>query len=429
MLEESSTESDSELGIRDSGSGARDSDRRQNSTLKIENWRVTTNPLAQHYSRFRVHERLLLTGHSHQAWPDVGFEGQQQAWLDAAEFVDDKWERAAAQAAAVRAGFARIIGDSAENIALGQNTHELVTRWLSALPLLTHRRIVTTDGEFHSIRRQVDRLAEEGIAVVNVPAHPADTLVERLIASLDSHTACVMVSSVLFETAEIVPGLDRLADACRLRGIPLLVDAYHQVNVVPLDLRRAGLDDAFVTGGGYKYCQLGEGNCFLRVPPGTHMRPVLTGWFAEFDALEDGGEGSVAYGAGAAAFGGATYDVTSHYRAAAVFAFHARHELTPERLRAISQHQVGLLKTEFERMDLAPSLAHVEPMPDDRRAGFLAIRTGHAKAVVRLLRDRGVYIDSRRDILRVGPAPYLRDDQLRATIAAIGDVLNPRVAS
>src|SRR4030095_5601581 len=96
----------------------------------------TTNPLAQHYSRFRVHERLLLTGHSHQAWPDVGFEGQQQAWLDAAEFVDDKWERAAAQAAAVRAGFARIIGDSADNIALGQNTHELGTRWRSALPLI-----------------------------------------------------------------------------------------------------------------------------------------------------------------------------------------------------------------------------------------------------------------------------------------------------
>ena len=31
--------------------------------------------LAVHYSRFRVAERLLLTGHSHQAWPDGGFEG------------------------------------------------------------------------------------------------------------------------------------------------------------------------------------------------------------------------------------------------------------------------------------------------------------------------------------------------------------------
>ena len=48
-----------------------------------------------------------------------------------------------------------------------------------------------------------------------------------------------------------------------------------------------GLADAFVTGGGYKYCQLGEGNAFLRVPPGRQMRPVLTGWFAEFASRGD----------------------------------------------------------------------------------------------------------------------------------------------
>ena len=86
------------------------------------------NPLAQHYSRFRVAERLLLTGHSHQAWPDAGFEGQQRAWLDAAEFVDDKWARAAEQAAAVRAGFARLIGDRPENIALGQSNETTFLR-------------------------------------------------------------------------------------------------------------------------------------------------------------------------------------------------------------------------------------------------------------------------------------------------------------
>ncbi len=371
-------------------------------------------------------ERLLLTGHSHQAWPDVGFEAQQRAWLDAAEYVDDKWERAAAQADAVRAGFARLIGDRAGNIALGQNTHELVTRWLSALPLRERPRIVTTDGEFHSIRRQVDRLAEEGVAVVNVSATPADSLVERMIATLDSRTACVMVSSVQFETAEIVPDLGLLAAACRRHGIALLIDAYHQVNVVPLDLNRAGLADAFVTGGGYKYCQLGEGNCFLRVPQGTRMRPVLTGWFAAFDTLEEG-QGPVAYGEGAAAFGGATYDVTSHYRAAAVFAFHEQQGLTPERLRSISQHQVGLLRTAFERLDISPAVARIEPMPDERRGGFLAIRTAGAKTVVRRLRERGVYVDSRRDILRVGPAPYLRDDQLRDAIAAIGEALSSRL--
>ena len=323
----------------------------------------------------------------------------------------------------MRAGFARLVGDNAENIALGQNTHELVTRWLSALPLSTHPRIVTTDGEFHSIRRQVDRIAEEGVVVIKVPARPVETLAERVIASLDSRTACAMVSTVLFETAEIVPGLDLLAAACRREGVPLLLDAYHHLNVLPFDLNRSTLNDVFVTGGGYKYCQLGEGNCFLRVPPESRLRPVLTGWFAEFDTLEYPSQKQVAYGEGAAAFGGATYDVTSHYRAAAVFAFHEQQGLTPGRLRAISQHQVGLLKTEFEQLDVSPTTARVEPMPDERRGGFLAIRAASAKDIVHRLRERGVHADARGDILRMGPAPYLRDDQLRDAVDALGETL------
>ncbi len=214
--------------------------------------------LATHYSRFRVGERLLLTGHSHQAWPDVGFEAQQRAWLDAAEYVDDKWEKAEAQAARVRAGFARLLGDHADNIALGQNTHELVTRWLSALPLRARPRLVTTDGEFHSLRRQVDRLAEEGVEVAMVPAPPVDTLADRLAAAVDPRTACVMVSSVLFETAAIVPGLEDLAARCRRDGIPLLLDAYHHLNVVPFTLG-SGLHDVFVTGGGYSTASWAKG--------------------------------------------------------------------------------------------------------------------------------------------------------------------------
>lgn len=385
----------------------------------------SANPLARHYSRFRVGDRLLLTGHSHQAWPDVGFEAQQRAWLDAAEYVDEKWEKAEIQAARVRSGFARLLGDSPENIALGQNTHELVTRWLSALPWRHRRRIVTTDGEFHSLRRQADRLAEEGIEIVKVSAQPADTLSGRIAVSTDSRTACVIVSSVLFETAEIVPGLDWLAASCRRDGIPLLIDAYHQLNVAPFDVR-SGFEDVFVTGGGYKYCQLGEGNCFLRVPPLSRMRPVLTGWFAEFESLEEVGDGRVVYGAGARAFGGATYDVTSHYRAAAVFDFFEEQQLSVQRLHQIYRQQVQLLKTEFERLDCPPSVAHVEPMPDEQRGGFLAIRANDAVGLQRRVRERGLHTDARGTVLRLGPAPYLRDEQLVDAVRVIADVLSSR---
>src|ERR1041385_6568374 len=153
------------------------------------------NALAAEYSLFRLSERLLLTGHSHQAWPDLAFEAQGQAWLDAARYVDDKWDHAFAQADRGRAGFARLVGDAGDGIALAPSTHELVVRLLSALPLGARPRLVTTDGEFHTIRRQLDRLAEEGIAIVRVAEAPLESVADRLTDAVDDGAALVLVSA------------------------------------------------------------------------------------------------------------------------------------------------------------------------------------------------------------------------------------------
>ena len=386
----------------------------------------TPNPLALQYGRFRVAERLLLTGHSHQAWPDRGFDGHRQAWLDAAELVDEKWERAFARAERVRRGYARLLGDDPENIALAQSTHELVVRFLSALPLRERPRIVTTDGEFHTVRRQLDRLAEEGLEVVKVAAHPAASVAERLLPELDDRVAAVLVSSVFYQTGHIAGGLRELQDACRRVGAELLVDAYHSLNVVPFRLADEGLEEAFVVGGGYKYCQLGEGSCFLRVPPGREaMRPVITGWFSEFSALEEPETGgAVVYGRGPDRFAGSTYDPTSHYRAAEVFDCFDEWGLTPELLREVSQHHVGFLAKRFDALDADPSLIDRDRGVElSGIGGFLALRTPYADELCRRLRECGVFSDYREDLLRLGPAPYLSEAQLIESVALLGECL------
>jgi selenocysteine lyase/cysteine desulfurase len=360
----------------------------------------------------------LLTGHSQQAWPDVARAAQLAAWDDAAQHVDDKWGRAFAQAERVRAGFARLLGEPDATIALAPSTHDLLVRWLSALPLRRRPRLVTTDGEFHSARRQLDRLVEEAVEVVKVAALPAATLAGRLADRVDDRTAGVLVSAVLYENAHIVSHLSELLAACRRRGAELLVDAYHALNVVPFAIHEQGLDAAFVVGGGYKYCQLGEGNCFLRAPRDCTLRPVVTGWFSEFGTLAEAPAGVVTYGPGPDRFAGATYDPTSHYRAAAVFDFFATQQLTPSLLREVSQHQVGLLARRFDEMDLDPDIVRRDGSVSlDAIGGFLALRAPRAAAMGAALRQRGVWVDARGDYLRLGPAPYLSDAQLEAAIA------------
>ena len=211
------------------------------------------------------------------------------------------------------------------NIALGQNTHELVTRWLSALPLRDRRR---------SSRPTANSTPSGGSSIASprsgssrssrIPARPADTLAERLPRAVDDRTACVLVSSVLYETAEIVPELDRVAAACaraRRRAARRCLPPAQRRSVRHRALM--GLADAFVTGGGYKYCQLGEGNCFparaAGLPPAAGAHRLVRGVRGAGTGARES-PGAVRRRRGTA-FAGATYDPTSHYRAAAVFAF------------------------------------------------------------------------------------------------------------
>ena len=203
------------------------------------------------------------------------------------------------------------------------------------------------------------------------------------------------------------------------------MDSYHALGVIPFDLSAHGLENAFVVGGGYKYLQLGEGNCFLRTPPGCELRPVFTGWFSEFAELaEEKVPGEVRYGKGPARFAGSTFDPTSQYRAAAVMDFFDEHGLDGTFLRAVSLLQVGLLAEAFRGADLDPRKVFLdETVRMEDRGGFLALTSPEAGRLSAELRERGVHTDFRGSTLRFGPAPYLSDQQIVTAMEALREVV------
>ena len=96
--------------------------------------------------------------------------------------------------------------------------------------------------------------------------------------------------------------------------------------------------------------------------------------------------------------------------------------MTPDRLRAVNQHQVAMLVKQFEALDVDPDAAAIVPIQSARRGGFIAIRSPQASGLVLRLRARGLYADSRGDILRLGPAPYISDQQLLDAGGILGSV-------
>ncbi|TMP45941.1 kynureninase [Pseudoalteromonas citrea] len=382
--------------------------------------------LQPYYQDFKVHERLLLSGHSHQAWPDVAKQGILECYQHAAEHIDDKWQFAFQKAERVKAFYASLLGEPSAQITLGSSTHELILRFLSDLdcfkpPNKKPIRIVTTDGEFHSMRRQLNRLKDLNIDIQTLPVHPTHTLAQRLIEAVDANTDAVMVSAVFYGTSEIFEDIGHVADHAYSKGVPCLVDAYHALNVIPFNIKSRQLEHAFIVSGGYKYCQAGEGNCMLRIPENYQGSPIITGWFAEFNVLEQA-PGEVKYAKGSNAFSGSTYDPVSHYRAAAVFDFFESQRLTPEKLRDISQQQITFLSDGIKSQPKLSQHFTFASHSIARNAGFLALTTKNANQWATQLNTHGVQCDSRGQQLRLGPAPYVSFAQLNQAITIMDKI-------
>jgi kynureninase len=358
---------------------------------------------APHFSRFlgAVPGRLHVAAHSHHPWPDVTFEAQQAAWLDAARLMDDKWDEVFG--AVLPEAAAHITGrlglSDPEAIGFAPSTHALVMRLVSSLAPPV--RILTTDAEFHSFARQATRLEEDGLAAVErVAAEPFDTFPARFAdaAGRGGHDL-VYLSQVFFNSAYVVPDLASLVAAVPDPDALVVIDGYHGFMAVPTDL--AAIEGrAFYLAGGYKYAMAGEGACFAHCPPGYAERPRDTGWFAGFAALSDGPTGKVAYAPGGGRLLGATFDPTGVYRLNAVQRWLDGLGVTVADIHA----HVGALQSRFLAAGHHPELV---PGPEvEDRGHFLTFRLPDAAAVHAALHEAEVITDFRGDRLRIGFGLY-----------------------
>jgi kynureninase len=381
--------------------------------------------LSAAFSRFRNGDprRLHFAAHSHHFWPDVTFDAQALAWQDAARYVDDKWEVVLGEVwPAVAAGIARHLklSDKA-TLVPAPNTFEFVNRLLSCDPLDRAMRIVTTDGEFHSFRRQIERLAEDDlVAVTAVAVEPFATLAERLVAAVYAHQPdMVFVSQVFFNSGFALTELDALLDAVAAPERLVVIDGYHGFLARPTDLSRIETR-AFYLAGGYKYAMSGEGACFMHCPPGLAPRPRNTGWFASFGDLA-GERTGVPYARDGMRFMGATFDPSGLYRMRAVLDWLAGLKIDAALIHAHVEALQARFMAALAETPCGPLAADhlVVPLANPARGNFLAFEHPQADAWYRRLHEAGIVTDVRGTRLRVGFGLYHNADDVDRLIARL----------
>jgi len=368
-------------------------------------------------------ERLHFAAHSHHLWPDASFEGQVEAWNDAARLADRKWDKVMGEVwPAAQAEVAAELGTGQpDSIVFSSNTHDFLIRLVTAAPRRGPQlKVLTTDGEFHSARRQLARWAEEGwIAVDRIATDPFETFSERLLAAVRTgEHDFILVSQVMFGSGRVFEAVDQLATLGRPEGPWVVIDGYHAFMALDRPFGATAAKTAYYLGGGYKYAMSGEGCCFLHAPPGFGPRPPVTGWYAEFEDLSLP-PGSVGYAKDATRFLGATFDPSALYRFTAVRKALAENGLTTARIyahvEALQQRFLGSLAgTRFADAEL------LNPLDGHPHARFLAFRDANAQRWYSDLLARNCIADVRGDVLRVGFGIYQDEEDVDRLVHHVG---------
>ena len=367
--------------------------------------------------------RLHFAAHSHHLWPDASFEGQAEAWNDAARLADRKWDKVMGELwPAAQAEVAAELGTgSPDDIVLAPNTHDFLIRLVTGAPRRAGQlKVLTSDGEFHSARRQLARWEEEGwIVVTRVATEPFDTFADRFLSEAQSGSHdFIFVSQVMFASGRIFDRVEELAALARADGPWVVIDGYHAFMALDRPLGAAAASSAFYLGGGYKYAMSGEGCAFMHAPPGFGPRPPITGWFAEFEDLTLP-PGRVGYAKDGCRFMGATFDPSALYRFTAVRRMLAENGLTTAR---ISAHVDALQRQLLDASQETP-LAEAEllnPLDGGPHARFLAFRNPSAQRWNEVLKANNCITDVRGDVLRIGFGIYQDEGDVGRLVGLLG---------
>lgn len=372
-----------------------------------------------------VPSRLHMAAHSHHLWPDVTLDAQVDVWRDAAVLADHKWDKVFGEVYPAAQGLvARELNlPSPETVVFAPNTHTLLAVLASAIDRKPVR-VLSTDGEFHSFRRQAQRWVEAGEIELTLVDSEASDFAERfLTAAKTGAYDLIFVSHVFFKTGFVFDRVWELAEFARPEGPWVVVDGYHGFRAVPTDLS-AVADRVFYVAGGYKYAMAGEGAAFLHAPPGFGPRPALTGWYAEFGDLE-GPPGGVGYARDASRFMGATFDPSGLYRFVAAGKMLEAEGLTTA---SVARHVARLKSVLLARIALGEAgllkdATVVNPMGAGPQARFLALRHEKASAWKQALAEKGVVVDVRDNVLRIGLSIYHDEADIAAFCAACSGLL------
>jgi kynureninase len=339
-----------------------------------------------------------------RVWAEEGVRAWARGWWQMPLTVGDE--------------IAPLIGAGAGEVVMVPNVTMGQAAVLSAMDYTPPRdRVVMTALDFPSVRYVYDRLATRlGARVVVVPSGDGISVdTERLLGAIDERTRLVAVSHVIFRSAYVMD-VEAICRRAHEVGAMVSLDAFHAVGVLPVDVKRIGVD--FLTGGVLKWLCGGPGGSFLYVSPEVSRRvsPALTGWQAH--ARPFAFEPEMDYAEDAFRWLTGTPVVPALYAASEGPRIVRRAGVDAVRAKSIRQTS--------RLIELADSRGYTVNAPREaaRRGGTVAVDVPHAYEVAQVLLANDVLVDYRPGAgIRIAPHFYTTDEELERAMGLIDEAL------
>ena len=183
------------------------------------------------------------------------------------------WEHWGIPGELARASFARLVGVSAETVAIGATVSGLIGLIAASVPEGT--RVLAPDVEFTSLLFPFLVQEHRGVSVRLVPA-------AELAGEIGSDVDVVAFSAVQMATGEVAD-LDAIARAAEDHDVMTVIDATQAIGWLPLDASRFD----FVAAHGYKWLMSPRGTAYMAIRPErlAEVVPATAGWYAGEDPL------------------------------------------------------------------------------------------------------------------------------------------------
>ncbi len=303
------------------------------------------------------------------------------------------------------------------SMTMTQNVTNGIQAILSCLEYEAPRnQIVHCAGEFPTVEYLLDAQRRIGAEVIRVGDDPLLFPAERLFDAITPRTLLVVLSHVLFRTAELID-LRPFVEKAHANGALVVLDAYQSVGSIPFDVTQLDVD--FLVGGSVKWLCGGPGAGYLYAHPKLvdRLEPRFAGWFSH--ARPFGFEAPpIDYAEGIGRFVGGTPNMPAYYQARE--GYKIVREVGVEAVRAKSLHQTQLL------MDGARERGYIVNTPSDveRRGNHVTVDVPSGQAVKDELIRRGFVVDYRPGAgIRIAPHFYNTDEECVAILEEIDAIV------